>query len=312
MDVSGSAKTVRRVLGGAWVSASAGSVCEVTDDAAVRNRPAALLPEAGAREVNDCWDIGEQEAGLGLLVSGLLGHQVPISGTVRAQISVLAETWGEREALTPRILHCADEGIPGPREADRRRREHRPRGCERGRTGPGRPRSRPLDHLHAMRPGPDARPCPGKLGRPLLSGPALRHHHAEPDHCRAAVPCRRRRRGLRVPSAVVFGRIGRTSGSVTDAKASRWHGRRSHGGPVTWSLPRRRRPIPHGSPGGACGRRASALHSPPLPALKFPPGGERLRQYLGSVRIRGAQGRGHRDGLVQQCQPLLGQLLHQR
>ncbi|WP_145969016.1 hypothetical protein [Streptomyces hyaluromycini] len=86
----------------------------MTDDAVLWNRLAGLLPEAEAQEVKDCWDIGEQEAGLGLLVSGILGHQVPISETVRAQISVLAETWGEREALTPQILQCRDEGTPGP------------------------------------------------------------------------------------------------------------------------------------------------------------------------------------------------------
>ncbi|MFD7994200.1 hypothetical protein [Streptomyces mexicanus] len=85
----------------------------MTDDAVIWNRLAALLPEAEAQEVKDCWDIGEQEAGLGLLVSGILGHQVPISETVRAQISVLAETWGERETLTPRILQCRDDGTPG-------------------------------------------------------------------------------------------------------------------------------------------------------------------------------------------------------
>ncbi|MGW7425702.1 hypothetical protein ACWGJB_37715 [Streptomyces sp. NPDC054813] len=86
----------------------------MTDDAVIWNRLAALLPAAEAQEVKDCWDIGEQEAGLGLLVSGILGHQVPISETVRAQMSVLAETWGEREALTSRILQCRDEGEPGP------------------------------------------------------------------------------------------------------------------------------------------------------------------------------------------------------
>ncbi|MEV6117644.1 hypothetical protein AB0L59_35505 [Streptomyces sp. NPDC052109] len=82
----------------------------MTDDAVIWNRLAALLPEAEAQEVKDCWDIGEQEAGLGLLVSGMLGHRVPISETVRAQISVLAETWGERETLTPRILRCRVDG----------------------------------------------------------------------------------------------------------------------------------------------------------------------------------------------------------
>ncbi|WP_101254920.1 hypothetical protein [Streptomyces barkulensis] len=71
------------------------------DDADTWNRLAALLPEADAREVGDCREIGEQEAGLGLLVFGLLTHRVPISETVRARISVLAEDWGGREALTP-------------------------------------------------------------------------------------------------------------------------------------------------------------------------------------------------------------------
>jgi hypothetical protein len=82
----------------------------VTDDVVVWNRLAALLPEAEAQEMKDCWDIGEQEAGLGLLVSGLLAHQLPISETARAQISVLAETWGERELLTPRSLQCRGDG----------------------------------------------------------------------------------------------------------------------------------------------------------------------------------------------------------
>ncbi|MFD8260087.1 hypothetical protein ACFV19_14360 [Streptomyces griseoluteus] len=85
----------------------------MTDDAVIWNRLAALLPEAEAQEVKDCWEIGEQEAGLGLLVSGILGHEVPISETARAQISVLAESWGEREALTPQILQCRDDGTPG-------------------------------------------------------------------------------------------------------------------------------------------------------------------------------------------------------
>ncbi|MEU7429140.1 hypothetical protein [Streptomyces sp. NPDC040750] len=85
----------------------------MTDDAVNWNRVAALLPETEAKGVKDCWAIGEQEAGLDLLVSGILGHQVAISETARSQISVLAETWGEREALTPRILQCRDDGTSG-------------------------------------------------------------------------------------------------------------------------------------------------------------------------------------------------------
>ncbi|MBZ4319951.1 hypothetical protein [Streptomyces huiliensis] len=84
----------------------------MTDDTVTWNRLAGLLPETEAQEVEDCWAIGEQEAGLGLLVSGILGHQVPISQTVKAQISVLAETWGEREALTRQLLQCQDDGTP--------------------------------------------------------------------------------------------------------------------------------------------------------------------------------------------------------
>ncbi|MFI6090742.1 hypothetical protein [Streptomyces sp. NPDC051218] len=78
----------------------------MTDDVVMWERLTALLPEAEAQEVKDCWDIGEQEAGLGLLVSGLLAHETPISETIRAQLSVLAEAWGERERLTPEILQC--------------------------------------------------------------------------------------------------------------------------------------------------------------------------------------------------------------
>ncbi|MFD4371840.1 hypothetical protein [Streptomyces sp. NPDC058486] len=84
----------------------------MTEEAAVWNRLAALLPEAGAEGVRDCWSIGEQEAGLALLVSGLLAHQVPISETVRAEISVIAEGWGERETLTPQLLQCRGDGKP--------------------------------------------------------------------------------------------------------------------------------------------------------------------------------------------------------
>ncbi|MET7986521.1 hypothetical protein [Streptomyces sp. NPDC005281] len=82
------------------------------EDAAAWNRLAALLPEPEALGFRDCWSIGEQEAGLGVLVSGILAHHALISETVRAEISVLAEAWGEREALTPRILQCPGNGAP--------------------------------------------------------------------------------------------------------------------------------------------------------------------------------------------------------
>ncbi|MFD9636882.1 hypothetical protein [Streptomyces violascens] len=82
----------------------------MTIDVGTWHQLAALVPPAVAQEFKDCWEVGEQEAGLGLLVSGILDNDVAISETVRAQISVLAETWGEREALTPRILRCRSDG----------------------------------------------------------------------------------------------------------------------------------------------------------------------------------------------------------
>ncbi|MFJ3615204.1 hypothetical protein [Streptomyces hydrogenans] len=86
----------------------------MTEEAAVWKRLAALLPEAEAARVGDCWSLGEQEAGLGLLVDGLVAHRVPIGEAERARISVLAEGWGEREALAPRILRCRGDGAPPP------------------------------------------------------------------------------------------------------------------------------------------------------------------------------------------------------
>ncbi|MFI8320053.1 hypothetical protein [Streptomyces sp. NPDC085529] len=82
----------------------------MTEDVDVWNRLVALLPEAEAREAAECWAVGEQEAGLGVLVSGLSDHRVPISETTRARIAVLAEEWGEREFLAPRIRRCRGDG----------------------------------------------------------------------------------------------------------------------------------------------------------------------------------------------------------
>ncbi|MFJ7911801.1 hypothetical protein [Kitasatospora sp. NPDC096204] len=84
------------------------------EDTVLWSRIADLLPDDAARAVKDCWAIGEQESGLGLLVEGLLARQIPISGTDRAQISVLAEEWGVRERLTPGLLRCPGDGAPAP------------------------------------------------------------------------------------------------------------------------------------------------------------------------------------------------------
>ncbi|MFE6102472.1 hypothetical protein ACFVQ4_21200 [Streptomyces laurentii] len=83
-------------------------------EGAAWDRLAGLLPEPAAGEVRDCWEIGEQEAGLGLLVGGLLAYGVALDGTTRAELSVLTETWGEREALAARLAACADTGAPSP------------------------------------------------------------------------------------------------------------------------------------------------------------------------------------------------------
>ncbi|MFB7011270.1 MULTISPECIES: hypothetical protein [unclassified Streptomyces] len=76
------------------------------DEATRWRRFAALLPPADAAGFTDCWDIGEQEAGLDRLVAGLLEHRVPISETVRAEIAVATEVWGMRAVLAPGLGRC--------------------------------------------------------------------------------------------------------------------------------------------------------------------------------------------------------------
>ncbi|MET9677606.1 hypothetical protein ABZY68_31620 [Streptomyces sp. NPDC006482] len=85
----------------------------IDDEAARWYGFAALLPPVQAQEFRDCWDIGEQEAGLDRLVAGLLEHRVPISGTTRAEIAVTAEEWGVREAIEPGLGRCLDDGGRG-------------------------------------------------------------------------------------------------------------------------------------------------------------------------------------------------------
>ena len=68
----------------AWTLSWVGSLCRVIDDVDTWHRLAALLPPDQAHEFNNCWAIGEQEAGLGLFVAGILSSDVAISETVRA------------------------------------------------------------------------------------------------------------------------------------------------------------------------------------------------------------------------------------
>ncbi|MEU7075893.1 hypothetical protein AB0B30_37765 [Streptomyces narbonensis] len=84
----------------------------MTDEAARWRRCATLLPPAEAEEFTDCWEIGEQEAGLDLLVATLLERQEPISDTVRVEIAVIAERWGVWATLAPGLRRCVGSG-PG-------------------------------------------------------------------------------------------------------------------------------------------------------------------------------------------------------
>ncbi|MBQ0983493.1 hypothetical protein KBZ10_02875 [Streptomyces sp. F63] len=83
----------------------------MTGEAAVWHRLAALLPPEEAREFEDFWSIGEQEAGLELLVSSLSRRQVVIDETTRAEIAVVCEAWGMwPRPLGPVLAQCPGEG----------------------------------------------------------------------------------------------------------------------------------------------------------------------------------------------------------
>ncbi|MFJ9691730.1 hypothetical protein [Kitasatospora sp. NPDC101183] len=84
-------------------------------DTARRHRIADLLPDEGAaQDFRDSWQIGEQGAGLVVLVERLLAGQVPLGGEDRARISVLAQEWGVRDAVTPGLVRCLGDGGPTP------------------------------------------------------------------------------------------------------------------------------------------------------------------------------------------------------
>ncbi|MFE0455372.1 hypothetical protein ACFW2D_29725 [Streptomyces sp. NPDC058914] len=78
----------------------------MTEEATVWRSLAPLLPPVQAREVTDLRSIGEQEAALGLIVSGLLALNIAIREDTRALLAVTAEEWGEREVLEERISQC--------------------------------------------------------------------------------------------------------------------------------------------------------------------------------------------------------------
>ncbi|MBD0424771.1 hypothetical protein H0H10_37340 [Streptomyces sp. TRM S81-3] len=80
-------------------------------EGAVWARLAALLPGADdADEVRGCWEIGEQEAGLEVLVGRLLEQELAVGDTARAELAVMAEQWGVWDRLGTGIVAC----LPGP------------------------------------------------------------------------------------------------------------------------------------------------------------------------------------------------------
>ncbi|MCF2530941.1 hypothetical protein [Yinghuangia soli] len=85
------------------------------DESALWERLADHLPRADAEEILGFRDIGEQEGGIDHLVAALVTHQVPITGTERAEIAVLAEIWSVREMVESRLAQClaAGEAEPG-------------------------------------------------------------------------------------------------------------------------------------------------------------------------------------------------------
>lgn len=71
---------------------------------------AALLPDPEqVDEVQSCWDIGEQEAGLEVLVHRLTEQGLPVGESARAELAVMAEQWGVWDLLGASIAGCAED-----------------------------------------------------------------------------------------------------------------------------------------------------------------------------------------------------------
>lgn len=107
--------------------------CLMTNDMTTWRALAALPPPGQAREILDLCTIGEQEAALAELVSGLIEHGVPIAEAVRViaeavrvQLAVMAEDWGSRDALEGRIQQCRPAFSPHSRLHLRDSHERRP------------------------------------------------------------------------------------------------------------------------------------------------------------------------------------------
>ncbi|MHB9858187.1 hypothetical protein [Streptomyces sp. YIM S03343] len=77
------------------------------DEGSVWSRLAALLPDPDdVDRVQGCWDIGEQEAGLDVLVGRLLEQELAIAEPTRAELAVMAAQWGVWDRLAAEIMRC--------------------------------------------------------------------------------------------------------------------------------------------------------------------------------------------------------------
>jgi hypothetical protein len=74
-------------------------------EGAVWSRLAGLLPGAeDVDEIQGCWDIGEQEAGLFRLVDRLFELGLSVGDRTRAELAAMAEQWGVWDQLATDIV----------------------------------------------------------------------------------------------------------------------------------------------------------------------------------------------------------------
>ncbi|GHH80767.1 hypothetical protein [Streptomyces capitiformicae] len=96
-------------------------------EAVIWSRLATLLPDAEDVDmVQGCWDIGEQEAGLHVLVDRLTELRLPVGESARVEIAVMAEQWGVwdqrgaeiaglvQDAARPARLRVLDDDAEAP------------------------------------------------------------------------------------------------------------------------------------------------------------------------------------------------------
>jgi hypothetical protein len=74
-------------------------------EGAVWSRLAGLLPGAeDVDEIQGCWDIGEQEAGLFRLVDRLFELGLPVDDRMRAELAAMASQWAVRDQLAKDVV----------------------------------------------------------------------------------------------------------------------------------------------------------------------------------------------------------------